>query len=206
MHCRGFAILQTDAPNHAEYSHTTVHVYLMSETGLTRADRSLIMPIQHRNRSPTLVHRSVLPVPAAPDTVGIAAMNPSSSASGPSSGADDFANVSPPTCTKDSTQSAFSHPPSSAIGHALCTVGASGARRGVVLHRFMSRKQRQQKAARAQTHRPHTAQAREGTATASKNPSSRAIGAQLQSQANPTRPQSQSFPAQPYTLLRSCPL
>jgi hypothetical protein len=58
----------------------------------------------------------------------------------------------------------------------------------------MSRKQQQKKAARAQTRRPHTTQACKWTATASKNLSSRAIRAQLESLANPTRPPTSSFP------------
>jgi hypothetical protein len=75
----------------------------------------------------------------------------------------------------------------------------------------MSRKQQQQKAARAQTHRPHTAQACKWTATASKNLSGRAIRAQPESLTSPTRPQSQSFPihvtvapTQPYAELAKC--
>jgi hypothetical protein len=49
---RSFALLQPDAPNHAECSHTT-NVYLVSETGSTRAERPPILPKQHRSRSST---------------------------------------------------------------------------------------------------------------------------------------------------------
>jgi hypothetical protein len=54
LYCLGFAILQPDAPNRAECSHTTTCIFRVG-TGSTRAERPLIVPRQHRG-SKEIVH------------------------------------------------------------------------------------------------------------------------------------------------------